>query len=595
MLTFDPVLCAGLLYTQRVDDRTVQPETPESAEPGELRLGQTPRGTAANEAIIALTRAARSFLLYDPANEAIRQFLLTLRGAVERYVQVHGELCLAVRPFELLNGGEVVYLDRDRERSLAFRLYRDGIRKVTLGSDVPWSEVLKLLEVLSIRFIGVRQSEDDMVVLLWKAGFQHIQVEAVEGFVPDEEVGELGEEGHVEDLSTGRPLADAPADFDLPVPEFNRRQPVVHQELPDTWRQGLLLEDGMQHVPDHCLRLVGHMLAAVEDPTDPLTFTEIVPQLREIRDFILTEAQLALVVEVVRRIAGASLERGAMRERDVLLASFGEEASILRLLHSLSPTLETAPPELITLFQLLPGNHLSALAAGLDGEHGRGRARVIRSLIERYVMKEGEAIVDRIVTAPAPLACELLRTLRYVSLSRAVDAVRGGAARTELEFQEAALRVLELAPVGAGVASLFAGYTGSPHTSIRLRTLALVGERRIQAVFPVMLDRLRTLGLRGLPPAEAEALGEAMATSDPARALEVYREWIRPKGFFAALAPPALQWVAVSGLVLLPGDEPEALIKIASDKGGSDLQRHCSNCMVKRRRLLRATNPPGRA
>jgi hypothetical protein len=39
--------------------------------------------------------------------------------------------------------------------------------------------------------------------------------------------------------------------------------------------------------------------------------------------------------------------------------------------------------------------------------------------------------------------------------------------------------------------------------------------------------------------------------------------------------------------VLVPGDEAEALIRYASDRGGSDLQRHCTGAMVKRRRMAR--------
>ena len=81
------------------------PETPDPQEPAELRLGHTPRGTAANAVVLALTRAARSFLLYDPKNEAIRHFLDVLRETVEGYCEEHGDLPLVVRPFELVVDG----------------------------------------------------------------------------------------------------------------------------------------------------------------------------------------------------------------------------------------------------------------------------------------------------------------------------------------------------------------------------------------------------------------------------------------------------------------------------------------------------------
>jgi hypothetical protein len=91
-----------------------------------------------------------------------------------------------------------------------------------------------------------------------------------------------------------------------------------------------------------------------------------------------------------------------------------------------------------------------------------------------------------------------------------------------------------------------------------------------------------------MSPREAEVRGEALAGADPTKALDQFREWIKPRGIlFGGLVPAMLQWVAVSGLVLVPGDEAEALIRYASDRGGSDLQRHCTGAMVKRRRMAR--------
>jgi hypothetical protein len=172
------------------DEPTTAAEPPEQEEPlliVERSVGTTPEGQAANALLLSLSRAARSFLLYDPSNEAIRTFLGDLRDKARAFVEAHGRLDLEVRPFELVLRGETVYIERDRERSLAFRMFRDGVRRLIMDQGVTWEELLRLLEVLSIRYSGVRQQEDDIVTLLWKAGFQHIEIEAVEGVLPDED------------------------------------------------------------------------------------------------------------------------------------------------------------------------------------------------------------------------------------------------------------------------------------------------------------------------------------------------------------------------------------------------------------------------
>ncbi len=153
----------------------------------EVELGDSDIGRDANKALRSLARAARSFLMYDPGNEAIKIFLKQMHADFQIYFRRHGQLSLGVRPFEMVVAREVVYLERDRERSLAFKLYRDGVRNIVIRPDVDWEELLGLLKILSVRFVGIRSDEDDIVTLLWKAAFQSIDVHAVEGFVPKDE------------------------------------------------------------------------------------------------------------------------------------------------------------------------------------------------------------------------------------------------------------------------------------------------------------------------------------------------------------------------------------------------------------------------
>lgn len=559
--------------------------TPPPAEDGELRLGSSERGRAANGVVLALTRAARSFLLYDPANEAIRHFLGALREAVEGYLAAWGELPLVVSPFELVVHGEVVYLDRDRERSLAFRLYRDGVRRITLEPALTWQELLKLLEILSIRYTGVRQAEDDMVVLLWKAGFAHIQLEAVEGFVPEEEAGETvgpasGTAHHVE----------APRDFDLPAPVLDHLGPVAYGVLGIDELDTLLDEDTIQALPALCVKLCGELIRAAADPTDPLPFAEAVPQLREIRDFLLSEGLLSTVLDVVRLLAAAPLTRPAdLNERDILLATFGDERAVGRLLHSVPRDATTAPPEMMELLDLLPGNHLRMLMASFATERGEASRRVARSLIERYVPRHGAWIVEQLPTLDAPTAVELLRSLASADPIFALQGVQAVATRSEIEIQLEMLHVLNGAAVGPVMTRVLLGLTTVPTEEVRLRALDLLGRRAVRAAFVPIAERVKREAPLRLGHAEAEVAGEALARTDPARAMELFREWLKPRGLFSAVLPghSTLQWVGVSGVVYLPGDDVETLVKHVAERAGSELSRHCTASLVKRRRHLR--------
>ena len=576
-----------------------EPERQGDAE--ELRLGQSARGTAANEVLLALSRAARSFLLYDPGNEAIRQFLDALHETSEAFAAEHGDLSVVVRPFELVIGNEVVFLDRDRERSLAFRLYRDGVRRLTIKKDATWAEVLKLLEVLSIRFVGVRQAEDDLVVLLWKAGFQHVEIEAVEGFVAEDDEDEEEDPATAE---TAEEVLEGDGVLDVPLDELYASAPVHFEALQADVIEGLLAEDGIAAIPDLCMQLTHELLALVEDPDDPLSLQEALPQLRELRDFVQTDGQLAVVLEMARRIAGASLCRKQGHQdpgpdREALLASFVDERSLGRLVHGTATQRSDVPIDLIALLQLVPGNHVGALLGVLANETSEAGKRVARALVERYARDNADRIVAQVQSSSPNVAVELLRALRYAHPDKALEAARQysvrPAADRDLDVELGCLRILEGGAVTPTVAKVLIVLVGSIHAEARNAALAVVGRRKVQPAFAAVLERVKREGLRGLSHDEADAYGEALAGADPEQAFASFRDWIKPKGFFAALAPPMLRWVAVSGLVHLPGTEAEDLIKIASDKGGADLQQHCTECMVRRRRTARASAGPGLA
>ena len=71
----------------------------------DMRLGGSPEGKVTNEGLRALARASRSFLIYDPRNEAIRDFLRSYRETMYHALEKFGEIELEIRPFEMLRDG----------------------------------------------------------------------------------------------------------------------------------------------------------------------------------------------------------------------------------------------------------------------------------------------------------------------------------------------------------------------------------------------------------------------------------------------------------------------------------------------------------
>ena len=208
--------------------------------------------------LLALTKAARSFTLYDPANKVVRKLIGEYREKTRQVLDTYGTLALTVHPYELLLGEEVVYKDADRERSLAFRLFRDGIRRVQFEQATTWEELVRLLQILSIAFTAIRQQEDDLVTLLRKAGFEHIRIAAIEGFLPEEEQTEASLAAATQ--HAGQERRDPPAQWDLPFPPLKEAAPLRYRPVSEELLERLRAEEAETTVAPEAVRVALELL-----------------------------------------------------------------------------------------------------------------------------------------------------------------------------------------------------------------------------------------------------------------------------------------------------------------------------------------------
>jgi hypothetical protein len=558
----------------------------------EVPIGGTEAGIACNNALRALARAARSFLLYEPRNQAIRDFLSDYRENMSAALGGHGTMTLEIRPFEMVRGTEVVYLERERERSLAFRLFRDGVRRLTIEPEVDWNELLRLLEILSIRYTGIRQQEDDIVTLLWKAGFKHIALVAVEGFVPDEELpsggysGELGASKRRRRTSVAH--VEAPHDWDLPIPAIAEPAPLVYREVSEERLEALRQQVSSQCMPDDAVNLVGRLLQVAGDPTDPTGVSELVGLIGEIRDFLLSEGQLHSLTQLVARIeARRDLDHEAV---DQILSRFSDARALRRIFSSIGKAAETVPPELITLLDMIPSDHLVHLVDLLVDERAPASRRITRMLIERYLERIGDPsyLVERLRGESPGVMADLLRAISNVMPEAAMPEAVALAGHPASEIQLEVLWVLGRSDDEAMVTKALVGMLRSAFEEVRIRVLAHVELYGTKDTLDMLVDHAKHRSTRRMSHRECEATGTAMARVAPEQSMTVFSDWIKPPGLFKRMVEmpgaQALQWTAVTGISLLPGEKVDKLIGWLADRTGEELYKHCMMNLVRRRR-----------
>jgi len=555
----------------------VEPATQASADLlEEAALGGTPAGRAANAALRAFSKAARAFTLYDAQNEAVRRFLQDYRDALAAFLSAHGPLDVEVRPSDLALKGEVVHSEKDREKSLASRLFRDGIRRLTIQPGVSWEEELKLLEVLSVRFIGVRQAEEDVVTLLTRAAFRSISFASVSGLV--------GTGTDTEEAEPQRRSARAfPADFDGPPPSVLPPRQFGYFEIPKIALEGFQVEETPETLPGNAVRMVRELL----DDADQEEMKTLVPAVEEVRDFLLSELEVKHLRDLARVVAGQHGRAAATL--GPALKPLAAPYTLQKLLATVPPGAE-APEVLVELLDLLSGygaDLLDPLLEGIEKSLASGAARIdpaLQTLALRAARGKKDRLLARIATAGPAMVDLLLRLLRSAEPGTGFEAAKLLLDNPDVAVRLKGVRLLDAAGSGEETETALLRLLDADAVELRIAVAQVLATHLSREAFAAIEAHVLAGDAAGLTEPEADAMGAALGQISPPEARTLFTSWIRPPqpaGLLSRLVGRKprrmLAWTAAAGLVHVPGDETLELLREAQAQAQSDdeLKKRC--------------------
>ena len=126
------------------------------------------------ELIQLLSKGLRATQLYLPNNPVYQKAIDNVRGALRKVFEATDDLALDVSEVELRWEGHVVYKQDQHAESIAWMLFKDGVRSVTMRRGVEQDELVRLLQALQKARNLQADAADDLLTLLWQEDFQYI-------------------------------------------------------------------------------------------------------------------------------------------------------------------------------------------------------------------------------------------------------------------------------------------------------------------------------------------------------------------------------------------------------------------------------------
>lgn len=136
--------------------------------------------TQVEELVRTMSKGLRAFQMYLPNNPVYQRAEQAIQQAFLPIWSSARQIGLSVVETDLIWEEQVVYHQPNKSESLAWMLYKDGMRFLTLRPGVEDEEMVRFLQLVSRARLLPSDAADDLLTLLWEQDFQTIEYQFAE-------------------------------------------------------------------------------------------------------------------------------------------------------------------------------------------------------------------------------------------------------------------------------------------------------------------------------------------------------------------------------------------------------------------------------
>jgi eukaryotic-like serine/threonine-protein kinase len=553
-----PAVPRERISQQNIDTIAAGPEHElERGESGSLsHVTASPEEVAAMRELFTLVdKAIQARTQYGASHkEATRRFEAAYRQAITAVDVGDGQLSWTVSPYAFLAEKEVLWEPKPPLDGIPYRLFADGVRVFHFVRGLEARELEALLQIWMRDPGRDIAPEDDLVTLLWDAGFAHVMHEQYDSFAEGDQDERAKFEGERQEVFA---LAGFDTSFQLEDCWQARSKPDPGKSIAAKHRAVLGALESEAAARAAALQLPGaresaqpatltidpasrtalaarldvdlattgerFVLAAASAYVHALKDDSMVTLTNPLRTAV-TGLSTSSVPDAIRFICAlcSAVERVApTAEREAAsgrLAGALVSPETLKLL--LAGAVSQSSGDLTSILRFLDASHISGVLAALPHIHDAALMPMLLAYVERCGVGHEAEIGAIIPTSDMELALAVLRLL----ISMGTPAAKEAAAKA-VQSPHPVVRIEALGHV-EGLASNrlrleLRRLLEDPEPGVRLATLRAIATHAVRAAGPSLALRIRSAEFDGLPYEERSQALETLCTLLPARAESV--------------------------------------------------------------------------
>lgn len=468
------------------------------------------------ELLLALAKAQRAHQLYLPNNPVYQQAIEKLRNLFRTIWEATDDLFLDVSESELRWEGNPVYSVPNKSESVAWVLFKDGVRSLAFLPGVEQDEIVGFLDVIHRARTLQAEDNDDLLTLLWEKDFQRIQYQ-FQDLSADAGTMQLPVEEEIQPAQTSAQAVQRVVEEEAPP-----RAGIVRTEDFDTTlyfldeREIEFLRAAVQQEYAQDLRrnVLGMLFDVLELQPYPTVRAELISILESFLPYLLGAADFAAVAYVLRESkAVLARARELLQEHrealEVLPGRLSEEQTLSQLLQSLDEaTVHPSTEELTELFSELRGEALPTLFAWLPKLTTARVKDVVEVAVQQLAVANASTVVAAVQSQDPAVALEAIRIAGRLRLQAAVPGLAQALVHAEPVIRVAAVQALSEIASPAAVQALEKALDDE-NREVRLASVRVIALHKSRSALPKIQEVVQGKSVRGADLTEKMAFFEA--------------------------------------------------------------------------------------
>lgn len=527
------------------------------------------------ELMASMAKALRAFQMYLPNNPIYQRAIQNVQAACSPIWNSTEEIVLSVSETDFLWEDQVVYRQANRNESLTWSLFKDGMRALTLRRGAEEQELPVLLTIINQARFLPPEAGDDLPTLLWEHEFGLIEFRFIDFFTGDgagtvPQVSTPATDGQSSAERKARVVEEAPPKTTSLI-EIDDVDSTLYflDESEISYLTNEVQEEYQRDVRGSALNVLFDQFELNQDKAirhEILRILErLFPNLLNARDFrsaagVLREGKLL-------RERAANLEPEHIERLDGFVTKLSEPAIVGQLLQSLDEASHLGvDSHAAEVLRELRATALEPLVSWLPNLSSEPLRKMLEEVVDRLAHTYQDE-VQRILKSPdSPALLGMVALCGRLGLHQAVSGMAATIAHPNPEIRLAVVQTLgQLGTPGA--LTVVDKAIEDSDRGVRLAAVRAAGSRGYKGALRRVESVVRGKALKDMDLTEKMAFFEAYAAIAGDNALKPLSALLLDRGLLRMKEPPETRACAAIALGRLKTAEArDVLQRAAEDK-----------------------------